>query len=98
MSDFISGNYTIVEGEISSDFTSNTCVISEELATLNELAVGDKITIVSPYDEEVTYELEITGIYKENSEASSDMSAMFTSSANTIITNVTVAEAIATLD
>lgn len=98
MSDFISGNYTITDGAVSEDFTSNTCVISEELATLNELAVGDIITIVSPYDEDITYELEITGIYKENSEASSDMSSMFTSSANTIITNVTVAEAITSLD
>lgn len=98
MSDFISGNYTITDGAVSDDFTSNTCVISEELATLNELAVGDIITLVSPYDEDITYELEITGIYKENSEASSDMSSMFTSSANTIITNVTVAEAVSLLD
>lgn len=92
MSDFISGNYTITEGSVSSDFTSNTCVISEELAELNELEVGSKITLVDPKDDDLTYELEVTGIYKENSEDSSDMTNMFSSSVNTIITNSTVLE------
>ena len=90
MKDFINGNYTITSGEVSSDFTSMTCVISEELATLNKLEVGSTITIVDPKDSKKTYKLEITGIYKENTDSSNDMSNMFTSSANKIITNVTV--------
>lgn len=94
MSDFIIGNYTITEGEVNSDFTSNGCVISEELATLNELEVGDTITLVNPDDEDLTYELAITGIYKENTDESSDMTNMFSSSANTIITNATQLEKI----
>ena len=98
MSDFINGNYTITDGEVSSDFEANTCVISEELSTLNELKVGDKITLISPYNEDVTYELEITGIYKENTESSSDMKNMFTNSANNIITNITVVQNIVDKD
>ena len=98
MTDFINGNYTIVDGEVSTNFDSNDCVISEELAELNELKVGDKITLVNPDNSKLTYELTITGIYKENSDTSKDMSNMFTSSANTIITNSTVVEKMAADD
>ena len=41
MNEFIDGNYSIVDGEVSSDFSSNYCVISKELASLNNLSVGD---------------------------------------------------------
>ena len=88
MTNFINGTYTITDGEVSSDFESNGCVISEELATLNKLSVGDTITIVDPKTNSNTYELTVTGIYKENSESSGSMDTMFTSSANNIITNV----------
>ena len=94
MKDFINGNYLITSGEVSNDFTSMTCVISEELATLNKLEVGNKITIVDPKDSKKTYELEVTGIYKENTDSSDNMANMFTSSANQIITNVTVVKKI----
>lgn len=88
MSNFISGEYTITEGNVSSDFSSNSCVISEELATLNDLKVDDTITVINPDDTSLKYDLVITGIYKENSEESSDMSNMYTMSANQIITNI----------
>ena len=92
MSDFIEGKYTITEGEVSSDFTSNTCVINSELATYNDLKVGDTIKLVDPNDEKNTYDLKITGIYMEKStedEASTELD-MFSNSANHIITNTTV--------
>ena len=88
MKDFISGNYTITSGEVSTDFESDTCVISEELATLNSLEVGSKITLIDVKDTNKTYEIEVTGIYKENTTSSNNMSNMFTNSANKIITNV----------
>ena len=88
MKDFISGNYTITSGEVSTDFSSDTCVISEELATLNSLEVGSKITLIDVKDTNKTYEIEVTGIYKENTTSSNNMSNMFTNSANKIITNV----------
>ena len=90
MSDFIDGNYTITSGKVTSDFTSNTCVVSEELASLNNLSIGSKITLVDPKNTSLTYELEVTGIYKENSMEAKDMGSMFSSSVNNIITNQTV--------
>ncbi len=92
MTEFISGNYTITEGEVSSDFSGNNCVISEELATLNELTIGDTITLVNPTNTKLTYELVISGIYKENTDSSKDMTNMFTNSVNTIITNSSIVE------
>ena len=89
MTKFISGDYTITDGEVSEDFESDSVVISEELATMNELKVGDKITFVDPKDSSKTYEATITGIYKENTESSSNMASMFSNSANEIITNIT---------
>ena len=95
MTDFINGNYVITEGEVNSDFTSNSVVISEELAELNNISVGDTITLVNPKNSNLVYELVVTGIYKEETSTSKDMSSMFTSSANTIITNSSVVEKMA---
>ncbi len=92
MSDFISGNYIITEGEVSGDFNSNNCVISEELATLNKVEIGDTIELENPDDDDLTYKLVVTGIYKENTDEANDMTNMFSSSVNTIITNATVIE------
>ena len=87
MKEFISGEYVITSGEVSNDFESNSCVISEELASMNSLSIGDTITIIDPKTETNTYELVITGIFKENSKTSDSMNSMFTTSANYIITN-----------
>ena len=92
MSEFISGDNKIVEGEVSSDFKSDSCIIHEELATLNDIEVGDTITLVDPNDDSITYELEVTGIYQTTNEGQSGPFQMFSNSANTIITNQTVAE------
>lgn len=92
MTDFVQGNYIITDGEVSNDFSSNNCVISEELAILNEISVGDTITLVNPTNTKLTYELVVSGIYKENTESAQDMTSMFTNSVNTIITNSKVVE------
>lgn len=44
MTNFISGTYKVTEGEMITDFNNFECVISSELATLNEVTVGSKIT------------------------------------------------------
>jgi putative ABC transport system permease protein len=88
MKEFISGDYTIIDGEVSSDFNSNNIVISEELATINKLKVGDTITLVSPTNESKSFQAKITGIYKENTDSSSDMTQMYSNSANKIITSI----------
>lgn len=84
MNDFVEGNYKIKEGKVDSDFSNDSCIINSELATLNNISVGDKITIKNPNDEAKTYELTVTGIYEESS---SDSMSMFSNSVNTIITN-----------
>jgi putative ABC transport system permease protein len=98
MSDFISGNYTITDGEISSDFDAYNCVISSELAELNSLSVGDTITLVNPNSSKKTYTLTITGIYTDNTSDSNTMDKMFSNSANKIITNTSVVEDIVSAD
>jgi putative ABC transport system permease protein len=98
MTEFINGRYTITEGEVSSDFTSNTCVINQELATYNDLSVGDTITLVDPNDSTKTYDLTISGIYSENEDDANTQMSMFSNSVNNIITNTTVASNIALLD
>ncbi len=85
MNEFIEGNYTISDGEVSDDFDSNDCIINSELATLNEISVGDSITITDADDENQTYKLTVTGIYEEQTD--SDGMNMFADSVNTIITN-----------
>jgi len=92
MTDFVDGSYTITDGEVSDDFTSNDCVINSELAELNDLAVGDTITIQSVNDDDLTYDLVITGIFTDSSEATNDMTSMYSSSVNKIITNSTFVE------
>lgn len=94
MNEFIDGNYSIVDGEVSSDFSSNYCVISKELASLNDLNVGDVITLVNPNNTDLTYDLVISGIYTENTSDSSSISNMYSASANTIITSSNILEKI----
>lgn len=88
MNEFITGSYKIIDGEVSDSFDSFDCIINSELATLNDISVGDIITVYIPDDEEMTYELTVTGIYEEDS-ADTEMQ-MFTTSVNTIITNTNV--------
>lgn len=82
MTEFVEGTYQITEGEMITDFNGYECVISSELATLNEVSVGDKIKLKNG---EKTYEFTVTGIYTDNSN-NSDSRNMYSSSANKMIT------------
>ena len=86
MTDFVSGNYVVSDGNVFTDFSGTDVLISEELATLNSLKVGDTITFKDPKKDSLTYEATIVGIYKENTDSSNDMKNMFSNSANKIIT------------
>ncbi|MCI8461008.1 MAG: hypothetical protein HFE81_06380, partial [Bacilli bacterium] len=44
MNDFVEGTYKITDGEVPTDFTEEKCLINQELATMNNLKVDDKIT------------------------------------------------------
>ncbi|MBR2714777.1 MAG: ABC transporter permease, partial [Ruminococcus sp.] len=77
MTDFKDGTSTIVEGAVFEEGTKEyQCVISQELATYNELSVGDKITLTNPNNEDEKYKLEVVGVYEKASEQG-DMSSRF---------------------
>ncbi len=90
MSEFIEGTYEMVEIEDNAwdiAFNGNYVFINEEMASYNNLKLGDSITLKD--DDSNTYKFKIIGIYKEN-ESDSDSTGpkdMFANSANTIITN-----------
>ena len=64
MGNFLDGTCTIVDGTVFEEGTKEYhCIISDELATYNDINVGDTITIANPNDEEEIYELEVVGTY-----------------------------------
>lgn len=76
MTAFINGNASIVDGSMFEQGTSELiCVISEELAMYNELAVGDTVIITNPSLETESYTLTVSGIYtsSENNDFSMSM-------------------------
>ena len=95
MSEFIEGTYEMVD--IASNawdkaFTGNYVFINEELASYNNLKLGDKIELKD--DDGKTYKFEIIGIYKENKAGSTGPMSLFSNSPNTIITNASAVSAI----
>ena len=77
MKDFVDGSSSITEGEMFAEGTAdNTCVISSELASYNDLAVGDTITLSNSNQEDETYTLTIAGIYETESTSDSASSMM----------------------
>lgn len=88
MNEFIDGTYTM--NDMKEDawdiaFNGNYVFINEELATYNNLSVGN---IISLKDEsENIFEFEVIGIFKDNENNDSGMMSMFSNSANIIITN-----------
>ena len=88
MNEFIEGTYEMVE--IADDawdkaFDGNYVFINEELASYNDLELGDKFKLED--EDGSTYKFEIVGIYKENETGMSGPMDLFSNSANTIITN-----------
>lgn len=76
MTDFISGVCQITDGSlVDLSASDNTCIITDELAALNNLAVGDTIMVENPNKTDEIYTLTISGIYS-NSESSSEQSGM----------------------
>ena len=95
MSEFIEGTYEIVE--ISDDawekaFDGNYVFINEELASYNSLELGSKIKLED--EDGNVYKFEVIGIFKENESGAAGPMDLFSSSANTIITNAKAISAI----
>lgn len=96
MTNFVAGTYQVTEGEMISDFNGYECVISSELATLNEITIGNTITLKNP-NTEATYNFTVIGIYKDNTDANNSNS-MYSQSANTIITGSGIIETLVAED
>ena len=96
MTDFVSGKYRIKTDEetgkpmgsmFTDDETGKVCVISNELAVENDLAVGSVITITNPNDETQAYDYTVVGIYEEDpAQATGEEQNWFSNSANQILT------------
>ncbi|MBQ3546192.1 MAG: ABC transporter permease [Lachnospiraceae bacterium] len=85
MTSFINGTTSIVEGSVFEENTSeHVCMISEELATFNNLSLEDTIIITNPNSEEETYELKIVGIYDDSSANESSFSMMGSTSTDPV--------------
>ena len=87
MSEFIDGTYQITDIEEDAwdkAFDGNYVFINKELASYNELSLGDTIELKDKDNN--TYSFKIIGIFEDN-DTSNNMISMFSNSANTIITN-----------
>ena len=97
MTAFVNGNASIVDGSMFPEGTSElTCVISEELAMYNSLAVGDTITVTNPSLDSETYTLTVSGIYtsSENNDFSMSMFGASQDPANRIYMSANALEAV----
>lgn len=91
MTDFVSGTSKITDGSMFTEGTANNdCIISDELATLNSLKVGDSITVANPNLTTETYVFKIVGIYNNSQASTSGEQMRFSTSndpANQILTS-----------
>ena len=92
MEDFIKGTYKITEGSLFTDFSTYNCVINKELATLNELEVGDTFELKNSNTKD-KYTFTVSGIYEEDNSNSSNIS-MYSNSANKIIVSSSIVETV----
>ena len=77
MTGFVAGTSTITDGQLFEENTSvYDCVISDELATYNDLKVGDTIAVVNPNNEEESYTLTIVGLYNNQESGMSQTGMM----------------------
>ena len=91
---FTNSNYTLTEGRLLTmdDANTNNCVIETNLASDNNLSVGDTFTITTTVnDETITQELTIVGIYEIQS-TNEIGGAHFNNPVNTIYTDLSIGQ------
>lgn len=91
---FTNSNYTLTDGRLltSDDSNTNNCVIETNLASDNDLSVGDTFTITTTVnDETIIQELTIVGIYEIQS-TNEIGAAHFNNPVNTIYTDLSVGQ------
>ncbi|WP_172188026.1 ABC transporter permease [Lentilactobacillus kribbianus] len=87
-----SSKITSGRGLTTADAGTNNTVIESELASQDNLKVGDTITVKNPSNSKKTYKLKIVGIYKASSISSTTM--MGNDPSNTIYTSYTFANTV----
>lgn len=76
MTAFVDGSCSVTDGTMFEEGTArNDCIISNELAAYNDLAVGDTIQLVNPNNSKETLSLTVVGLY-ENSQSGVTESGM----------------------
>ena len=91
---FTNSNYTLTDGRLltSDDANTNNCIIETNLASDNDLSVGDTFTITTTVnDETIIQELTIVGIYEIQS-TNEIGGAHFNNPVNTIYTDLSVGQ------
>ena len=91
---FTNSNYTLTDGRLltSDDANTNNCVIETNLASDNDLSVGDTFTIITTVnDETIIQELTIVGIYEIQS-TNEIGGAHFNNPVNTIYTDLSIGQ------
>lgn len=91
---FTNSNYTLTDGRLltSDDANTNNCVIETNLASDNDLSVGDTFTITTTVnDETIIQELTIVGIYEILS-TNEIGGAHFNNPVNTIYTDLSIGQ------
>ena len=79
------GTYSVTEGQMFEESSSDmVCVVSDELAIYNDLAVGDTITLANPNYEDETYTLTVCGIYTNTASDTGSSQFAFSDPTNNI--------------
>ncbi len=77
MTQFADGTASVTQGTVFTEGTAEyQCIITEELATYNDLSVNDTVVLVNPNNEEETYTLTVTGFYTDTSANQNSFSVM----------------------
>lgn len=86
----LTGNLSVTEGRMIGRDDKNACVVSEEIAKLNHLKIGDKLRFNDYHDREdpQVYEAEVIGIYEVKQKMSPLMSGDTFRSENVIFTDL----------
>lgn len=90
MTNFVNGTYKMKDGSMFDDGTAgNVCVITDELAQLNNLSVGSTITFTNPGDTSKTYDFKVVGVYTNTASSGNDqmIADPFSDTGNQIITS-----------
>lgn len=91
LDEYINGTLSITDGKAFDEAKENEAIISYDLATLNSIKVGDKITLLKVEDK-TKIEITIVGIYDTAESETTSGRNFIMNSSNKIYTNIPTAE------